>query len=197
MKKAVFVLLSLFLINLIAARPSLAVSKPNFPACNSPEGTIKIHYPTGTHGIAGSTATYTGSDTVYLLSDVTLTQCFCSENGSGIQTNWWKVSSLDQEEITKLQAEGWYLIPDGSAWGLDNAPYMAFNTSYSCGGSPNGTGGGNSNSNNFSSSNSVVSSLQGVLGLAFTGNAWMVYGSGIAGLLFLLVGLLMELKKKR
>lgn len=109
-----------------------AYSIPNFPACSNPNGTLMVSYNDGTHGIVGSTAVYQGSDKVYSLENGNALQCFCASDNSGIQTNWWKVSSLDQEEIQTLKNLGWYFIPDGSVWGLQPGMYMAQNTSYSC-----------------------------------------------------------------
>lgn len=116
-----------------------AVDTPHFPSCSNPEGTIKADYPGGTHGIAGNSTEFKGSDKVYTLSDNTLQQCFCSIDGAGIQTNWWKASSLTQGQIEVLKKDNWVLIPDGSLWGLQNAPYLAKNSNYSCSGG--GTGG--------------------------------------------------------
>ena len=109
-----------------------SVTKPNFPSCKSPQGQLKVYYADGTHGIVGDQNTYIGSDAVYILSDMTLSQCFCRPDGFGIQTDWWKVSSLTIDEIETLQAEGWIYIPNGALWGLEEAPYMAKNTRYEC-----------------------------------------------------------------
>lgn len=163
------------------ARPVLAISTPSFPSCANPQGTTKASYSEGTHGIVGSGTTYTGKDTVYTLTDDTLTQCFCSADGSGIQTNWWKASSLSENDITVLKSEGWIYVPAGDLWGLAASPYLAKNINYSClpgssvGGSPQvlgeGTGGGE------------------VLGLAATGDSLLVYSSFLLGAILLLIGL--------
>lgn len=163
------------LLLLSSATPVFALSTPSFPICTNPQGTLKAFYNTGTHGIAGSSATYTGSDTVYTVSDTTLTQCFCSTTGQGIQSNWWKASSLSDSDLAVLRSQGWIFIPDGSAWGLDSAPYMVQNTEYACVG---GTGGG------------VVTSSGEVLGLATTGDALFVYAIFSLGIVFLTVGIL-------
>ncbi len=139
------------LLGLLLPLTSLAVSElvvPNFPACTSPTGSLKISYDSGIHGIVGDTNTYVGSDQVYIVNDSQLSQCFCSSAGNGIQTDWWKVSSLSQSQIATLEKLGWIFVPSGSAWGLDDSPYMAKNFPYSCltggngGGSNGGTGGG-------------------------------------------------------
>lgn len=108
------------------------ITKPNFPSCRTPQGELKVYYPEGVHGIPGNSSVFTGKDWVYILSEDTLTQCFCALDSSGIQTNWWKVSSLTIDEIDMLTSEGWIYVADGSLWGLDRAPYMAKNINYSC-----------------------------------------------------------------
>lgn len=125
------------------ATPALAISDhlvPDFPACSSPNGTLKVNYVSGTHGIVGN-GSFVGSDAVYIVGDSNLIQCFCAADSSGIQTNWWKVGSLDSEQIKQLQDQGWIYVPTGLAWGLDDVPYFARNIAYSCGGGS--TGGGN------------------------------------------------------
>lgn len=109
-----------------------AVATPGFPICSNPQGTLKVEYNEGTHGVVGNTSEYKGSDKVYTLSDSTLIQCFCANNGNGIQTNWWKASSLTEEEIEILKRQGWYWVPNGALWGLENVSYLAFNSSYNC-----------------------------------------------------------------
>lgn len=131
-KLVVSVVLSLALVAGVVPSAS-AYTIPGFPACSNPSGTLKVSYSSGTHGIVGSYATYTGSDKVYSLDGGNVLQCFCAEDGSGIQTNWWRASSLTQEEIQTLMNLGWYFVPDGSAWGLSEGYYLAKNVNYSCG----------------------------------------------------------------
>ncbi|MBI3981066.1 hypothetical protein HY345_03650 [Candidatus Microgenomates bacterium] len=174
-----FLFLSLFL---ITPSPAWALTIPSFPSCESPQGTLKVFYTSGTHGIVGSTASYIGSDKVYILNDLTLTQCFCPDNGNGsqgIQTNWWKVSSLSESEINSLKNQGWIYIPDGSLWGLDKAPYLAQNTNFSCKG---GIGGGEVLG---------VQKLGKVLGLAATGDSVFVLSIFTAGFTSLLLGVIL------
>lgn len=111
-----------------------AQTVPTFPQCTSPQGNVRVSYTEGTHGIVGKTGSYQGADTVYRLSDETLAQCFCDDNGSGIQTDWWKVSSLTQTQIQTLRQDGWSYVPNGALWGLDEAPYLAKNKDYTCSG---------------------------------------------------------------
>jgi len=149
-----------------------AQTPPSFPSCLNPQGTLKASYQDGTHGIVGSTITYTGSDQVYTLSDISLIQCFCADDGSAVQTNWWKIGSLTQEAIDNFKNLGWFFVPTGSVWGLDNEAYLAQNSDYSCLGESLGTGGGD------------------VLGLATTGNITLVYALASVGVLTLLLGIL-------
>lgn len=154
----------------------LAVTTPDFPACTSPIGTLRVEHNQGTHGVAGSTAEYKGKDSVYNVNDTQVLQCLCTEDGEGIQTNWWKVSSLNDSDIQTLKNQGWYYVENGDLWGLDNTQYMAKNSEYECHG---GIGGGE------------------VLGLATTGDKALFYslfGIGV-GLVFLLLGFLFLRKR--
>jgi hypothetical protein len=116
----------------INVQSASAVTVPTFPSCLNPQGTLKVSYSDGTHGVVGDTKTYTGYDAVYKLTDNTLVQCLCPKDGNGIQTNWMKASGFSQSEINTLKNDGWVYIQNGSAWGLDNEPYLAKNIGYSC-----------------------------------------------------------------
>lgn len=133
MKFKILAIVALFLF-VGASRVSATTDIPNFPACSSPSGSVKVSYASGIHGIPGDSGEYVGSDIVYTISDSSLVQCFCAATGTGIQTNWWKQDSLSQEQLNSLTSQGWILIPDGSAWGLDPVPYLAKNSPFSCGG---------------------------------------------------------------
>lgn len=177
MKKFIWVIGIISYILTAAYSPALAVVYPSFPACEAPQGETKVSYSDGTHGIVGSTATYTGSDTVYRVSDNTLAQCFCPKDGNtGVQSNWWKVNNLSQQDIDVAKNEGWNYVPNGALWGLEQNPYLVKNTEYTC----KGTGG---------QVQSAVASVGEVLGLANTGNMVLMFGSGIVGIAFLLLGL--------
>lgn len=148
------ILTSLFVLYLLLftrALPVQSISEilvPDFPGCTSPSGTPKVIYNSGTHGIVGQ-GEVSGSDAVYFVGDSNIMQCYCSVDGRGIQTNWWKFSSLSHRQIDSLKKLGWIYVPDGQAWGLEKAPYLARNISYSCAvsgvggssGSNGGTGG--------------------------------------------------------
>lgn len=173
---------------------ALAIDVPTFPSCVSPAGTIRVEYSDGTHGIVGSGSTYTGSDKVYQLSDTTLTQCFCSSDGVGVQTNWWNASSLSENQINILKADGWHYVPAGNLWGLDAAPYVAKNISYSC--LPSSSSTPSSSSNSSSSSNDSGDGQGGgsqesgsVLGLAATGDSLLLYALAALSILLIVAGL--------
>jgi hypothetical protein len=171
---------------------------PSFPSCVNPQGEIKVSYSDGTHGIVGSSAVYTGKDTVYTLSDDTVTQCFCSTDGVGIQTDWWNASSLNDEEINILKSQGWYYIPAGNLWGLASAPYVAKNTNYSClsGQTITSYGSSDQGSNNSSSNPSQANGIGGgdVLGLAATGNTLAILLVFAFSVLFIILGSLRLLR---
>lgn len=175
-----------FLIAKVNTPMAFAVTTPDFPACSNPTDILKVEHNEGTHGVAGSTAEYKGKDSVYNVNDTQVLQCLCTEDGEGIQTNWWKISSLNDSEIQTLKNRGWYYVPNGALWGLDSAPYMAYNSRYACKG---GVGGGEV----------LGSSTKDILGLAATGNKAMFYSLfGISiGLIFLLLGFLLLRREKK
>lgn len=216
MKSFAFVtLLTLcFIITGIMSKVS-AVEVPSFPLCSNPQGSIVANYDNGVHGVVGDSAQYTGRDTVYSVNETQLLQCLCTDNGQGIQTNWWKVSSLTEDQISILKSEGWILIPDGSAWGLSPSVYLARNSSFACntsnnngGGSGGGSGDGRSDGRTDSlgclkndcsnqGRGQVLGISTGVLGLATTGNYVFILGIFLAGLLLLSTGLLLRFRKGR
>lgn len=186
-----------------AAVQTEAYSVPQFTSCLNPSGTIKANYETGTHGIPGKTASFEGKDTVYNLSGNELTQCFCAANGSGIQTNWWKASSLTEQEIDGLKSQGWVYIPNGALWGLEDAPYLAFNSEYICKSSQGsccspttdipGPGGGGGQGG----SGSVLGISSGsVLGLASTGNTRFLLSVLFLSVCLLIWGIILKLREK-
>lgn len=189
----------LYIILLLAISPkAYAVSEPQFPTCVNPQGIIKVSYDSGVHGIVGSTATYSGKDTVYTLPDDNLMQCFCSTDGHGIQTNWWRSSSITQAERDQLIASGWIYVPSGLPWGLTDDPYFAKNTEFSCNAqSGGGSGGGSSSSSSSSSSVNGASTVIGqVLGLASTGNMMFIASVFALGALSVLAGSLLAFVRR-
>lgn len=175
-----------------------AVNTPSFPACSNPQGSVKADYPSGTHGIVGSTATYTGSDKVYQVDSEKVMQCFCaSTGGSGIQTNWWKIPNLSESEINIFKSQGWIYVPNGALWGLDEAPYLAINTNYSCSSSNGNNNSSNSGSSQGSVAGAAANAVGDVLGLASTGNNTFFYLTFITGVLSLLIGFILRKKASR
>lgn len=174
----------IFFLGISFVLPAYAATTPNFPLCVNPQGSLKVNYSQGTHGIVGSNATYTGNDTVYTLSDSTLVQCFCADDGNGIQTNWWNASNLSGSDIQILKNQGWYYIPNGSLWGLDETAYIAYNSNYTCRG---GIGGGKI---------LTAATDSNILGLASTGNSMLLIYTGVSGIGSFLLGIYL-LKTKR
>jgi len=190
-------LLSLFAVTALAS-PVSAVEQESlvivdFPACANPTGEVVADYPTGTHGIPGSPASYSGSDKVYKINSDQLTQCFCNDNGSGVQTNWLKAANLSEEQIDNYLQNGWIQIPNGQNWGLDEGAYLIKNSDYTCRGSGSSTNvGGSSDSNSGGGSNNgsvIGTSTKAILGLATTGNIKDILLLLAAGSGFIFVGL--------
>lgn len=201
--KSIIALLIVTVIYIAQTSVLFAYEVPNFTSCINPQGEIKVNYETGTHGIVGSEATYSGKDTVYTLSGEALTQCFCATDGKGIQTNWWKVSALTEAEINSLKLQGWNYVPNGALWGLEQTPYLALNSDYSCkdsgsAASLNNTGSSASSTNgsgNSASGGSVAGVSAGVgqvLGLASTGNSKFFYGVLSTSFIALSLGLFLK-----
>ncbi len=176
-KKILFAAAIIFAL-VTSSKNAHAQASPDFPFCFNPQGTVVASYSSGTHGIPGDGNVYEGSDTVYAFNDKQLIQCFCPPTGTGIQTNWWKFSELSQDQVNNMVAAGWVYIPDGSAWGLDNAPYLAKNYRFECVFGGKGGGGGESQVTTSSSGGGQVLGIGGgeVLGLASTGNKAQIYG---------------------
>ncbi len=126
-----FFLFAIFNASLVSAVEN-QVQIPDFPSCVNPTGSLVTTYSSGTHGIVGRLGEFVGSDAVYSVGDFNMIQCFCSANGLGIQTNWWKISSLSQNQIDQLIKLGWIFVPSGTPWGLTASAYMAQNIDYSC-----------------------------------------------------------------
>jgi hypothetical protein len=147
----------------------------DFPSCLNPQGIQKASYNSGTHGIVGDYSDHTGADTVYQLDgNNRLLQCFCGDNGLGIQTNWLKSETLSSSNKDTLISLGYTNIPNGFDWGLDEGVYMAKNVSYVC--NAYGTGGGD------------------WTGMAGTGNVTTIYAYGMIGLLAIATGVIIKRK---
>lgn len=172
----------------------MAVSTPNFPLCVNPSGTVKTSYSSGVHGIVGDSSTHTGSDTVYEINQNQLTQCFCAEDGTGIQTNWLKVGTISESTRKMYEADGWIYVPYGSAWGLEDTGYVAKNVHYTCKeSSTNSSSSSNGTSQGISVSNDSGSSVD-VFSLASTGNSKTVYSFFLGGIMMLILALFLRRK---
>lgn len=184
-----------------------AVTAPDFPACANPRGSLIISYENGVHGIVGSSAQYIGEDAVYRLDDTRYLQCFCAVDGQGIQTNWWRISSMNQNQIESFKKLGWHFVPDGSVWGLDSDPFMATNANYDCGQAPTSTPTRSSSDSggSYSGADSGVGGPNGevlgastsILGLAATGKSVIVLSFLIAGLVFIIAGQVIRRSSRR
>lgn len=175
--------------------PAYAVDAPSFPSCLNAQGTIKASYPQGVHGIPGKTEEFKGSDNVYLVTEDTILQCFCPESGNtGIQTNWWKVSALTQDEIDSFVKLGWVFVPDGSLWGLDKAPYLAQNIDFACRSENAGGGGGAAAGGGDGGAGGGGVGGGQILGLAVTGNILTIIQLALTGLVSLALGILLRRK---
>ncbi len=162
--------LTLFVLFVLSSHV-LASGAEDFPSCLNPQGNVIASYDEGTHGIVGDRGEHQGSDRVYQLDgNAKVLQCFCEDNGRGIQTNWWKADSLSEQDIKNMTHSGWVDIPNGTLWGLDNARYIAKNSGYTCGGLA--IGGGD------------------WTGLAGTGTIVNIYGLASLGLALFVAGTL-------
>lgn len=157
------------------ATPAFAVQTPDFGSCVNPQGTKIVSYDSGSHGVAGRTDYYTGSDAVYRQSDNALTQCLCPDNGNGIQTNWLKASSLKENDVVVLGKEGWVYVITGSPWGLEDSAYLAKNSDYAC----------------KASAAVTPTPVKSTLGLASTGNILFIDALIISGGLSLITGMVL------
>jgi hypothetical protein len=191
-KFLILIVLSVFLTAILGIFTNVfAFENPSFTSCSNPEGTQITYFDSGSHGVAGDSSSHQGSDAVYIGANSDATQCLCETTGQGIQTNWWKINGMSQPEINQNLNSGWNYIADGSAWGLDNSPYLAKNVYYICG--PLGIGGGG---DVLAASTSSSSSTTGeVLGLASTGDHDLKFWSLFLGLSIISFGLYLHDEK--
>lgn len=181
MNKLTISLILVALVFVSLGKTAFASNEPSFPSCLNPQGTLKVKYDNGTHGIVGDSKTYTGHDEVYTVSDNSLIQCFCPDNGDGIQTNWWKTDDFGVDEIKKYQDLGWIFVPNGEHWGLSDSQYMAKNYTYSC----------------LNDSKGDELGIEQVLALASTGNIVFIYGTAIFGLGLVAAGIVAQRKNNK
>lgn len=168
------------------AQTDLQVSPPQ-ATCITPQGAVIADYSSGTHGVPGNTNNYSGSDKVYNLGNSNALQCFCTTDGSGVDTIWWgSISSLTQSQIDNFVSQGWIYIPNGALWGLEAKPYLAKNSNYLC-------------SNTGSGGQTISTNAPEVLGssLAATGGKGIITTFVYASILWLLAGLLLKFKSSK
>ncbi len=186
--KRTYILLIFFVLFHLSVQQSFALNEPPIFSCQSPVGSTIADFNEGTHGIAGDSATYVGSDRVYQIDSNHVVQCFCPhDSNDGIQSNWAILTDTSEETINYYQKLGWTYVPNGTAWGLSNSGYIVQNVSYACHGdrgsyTPSDSNNNNSSNSNSSSSNSNSSvigdlgsyhpagDILGVSTLAATGN---------------------------
>lgn len=192
MKKLHIIILSLFFLQTFV-KPAFALTEPPVFSCKTPVGDVIADFNEGTHGIAGDSATYTGSDKVYRIDNDHVLQCFCpTDSNEGIQSNWAKLADTSESSISYFQKLGWSYVPNGLAWGLDDAAYIVKNEYYGCHGDAGSATPSDSNSSSNSSSGSVAGTNDGDLGggqvlgsvLAATGNDRLILFYSILGMLF-------------
>jgi len=188
-RRFLIVLSIVLLISEVSAGSVSAVTIPDFPACYNPPDSIRALHNDGLHGVVGNVSEYRGKDTVYNVEGGNFLQCLCTDDGEGIQTAWWRASSLSETDIQTLKNQGWYYVLDGKLWGLDNIPYMAKNNEYACReGEKEENGGGEV----------LGASIGSFASLAATGDKVVVYSSIAiaAGVVFLLLGFFINRVKK-
>jgi len=171
-KNKVFIAILTLLLTLSVVKPVYAYNLPDFGSCLNPQGSVIASYDSGTHGIVGQNEV-SGSDSVYQSSSNGVTQCFCPDNGNGIQTNWLKASDLSADDISILKNQGWIYVPTGSNWGLGDTAYLAKNSDFACRGTRSAT----------------KPQVGEVLGLANTGDSAAIYFLIISGAIFLITGM--------
>lgn len=168
---------------------SLAYDAPSFPQCFNYTGIVKVEYKTGWHAIVGDPVLKEGGDVVYSLDEGNILQCFCPDNGKGIQSNWWKFSSLVHDQIESYKKQGWNYVPSGRDWGLDSDPYLVKNISYDC--KPTSS---NTSDNASSNTDTGVGGGEIISTFAATGDNWILFVGLIFGLSLVLAA--SSLRKK-
>ncbi len=182
--KKVLALLSISAIFQLMTTPVFALEIPDFSSCTSVNGTVMVSYDSGIHGVPGDGTTYTGRDTVFRIYDTAVLLCLCPEGKTGVQTKWWRYGQLTNDEISVLIKDGWIYVPNGALWGLEDAPYLAKNSNFSC----NESGGGSSNSgSSVLGSNTSAGQVLGVSTMAATGNLTSIFGLLFLGTLFIVL----------
>jgi len=165
------------------------------------------------HGVVGYTGTaFSGTDTIYHMSNGNVLQCLCTTNGQGYQTKWIQASLFSESDISKLQTEGWEYFADAGSWGLSGS-YVAKTSQYACINctptpamtqtptptptgtltpTPTPTAGPTATPTPGPSSSSSSTTNTTVENLAKTGNFMMIFALFIAGLIFFVAGIVLK-----
>lgn len=193
---------TLFVLGALAASATVVSAEQNsaFTSCLTPTGIVTANYSDGNHGIVGM-GNKIGKDTVYSLPNGDSMQCFCGSDGSGIQTNWMKISDLSNDQVKVYENQGWIYVPTGASWGLEDTPYLAQNLNYSCSSSSttnSGGGDGKTDGKTDGKSDNASSYVQSARGtdLASTGNMLFIAEIFAAGVILTAAGIALRLKSK-
>jgi|SRR3989344_2425443 len=189
LKLSTVLFIALFLAKPVYAQErSLAV--PPQATCITPTGKKIVTYLEGIHGVPGNLAAFTGSDEVFNLGNNDALQCFCATNGTGVETIWWSsFTGLTQAEIDNFVAQGWVFVPNGSAWGLSQKPYLAKNTNFFC--SPPTTT--SSSPSGPSQTSTTPGDVLGIQTLAQTGGKGLITLLIFGSTAWLLLGILLRI----
>src|SRR5947209_7180039 len=104
-QKIVLILATLWAYLFVSA-VAYAFDAPSFPSCVNPQGSTIANYDSGTHGVVGDPGTHNGKDSVFQVNSSQVLQCFCPPSGSGIQTNFLKTTTLNDNQIKSLVSQG-------------------------------------------------------------------------------------------
>lgn len=184
MKNLLAALLIAFAFFLPSKVSAQSIQPPQFPNCNvPPSAEIKANYQDGIHGIPGESGEYKGSDIVFQVTPDMVLQCFCpNDQSEGIQTNWWKVPNISDQDRNIFTKQGWVFVPNGKLWGLDESNYLARNIRYECNG-VGGIGGANSDilgiSTLAATGSTNLSLILGAVGIGISGIVLQLLKRGV------------------
>lgn len=205
---------------LSVAFPAYASSTPAFGSCLNPQWSeTQVNYGDN-HGVI-NVGSYSGTDAIYQ-SGNNVMQCLCTDSGNGYQTNWMSASGMSSDQIQEYVAAGWIYVPYGNDWGLSKGAYLAQNSSYACtactptpgvtatptptpangptptptpGPTATPTPGPTATPTPGPSATPTPGTQVGAASadnLADTGNSLLIYGSFVAGLASLLLGVILK-----
>ncbi len=179
-------MLNKFATILIALLLTAAVAQPayasgsstvNFGSCGNPQFGLSQENSGNSHGVV-NVGTFSGVDKVYKSGSNAL-QCLCVDTGKGYETKWLDASGLSESQIKDYKNDGWIFVATGASWGLNDSPYLAKNSEYSC------------------KSNEVATPTVNIVTLASTGNIAFIYLLALVGSVSLALGLILNYTKPR